>query len=152
MLHCYCRAETMRRRWGKAAVAIYDRVNAFFRHPGRRRRAAEPFEQINNSGPRYWGTHLRKWVYTSVWWERQSYRFSRRRHWNYERRNVFVYVRRWKRRKKTKWTLPIFNLAYQRETLKRINSLKDALILSLPIELRCSSLISSALESLEKIQ
>lgn len=29
---------------GKAAAAIYDGVNAFFRHPGRRRRAAEPFE------------------------------------------------------------------------------------------------------------
>jgi hypothetical protein len=42
-----------------------------------------------------------------------------------ELRKGFVYVRRWKRRKKTKWTLPIFNLLHQRETLKRLNSSKD---------------------------
>jgi hypothetical protein len=85
--------------------------------------SAETFQWINNFGLKVQGIEVHTYERQFIQVCDESGKvlaLSRRRHWT--AKGLFIYVRRWKRRNKTKWTLPIFNLLHQRETLKRLNS------------------------------
>ena len=94
--------------------------------PPRRRRAAAPFQWINNFGPRYWGTHLWASVYTSVWWERQSSCFSRRRHWAAKGFCICPPMEATEAAEEDEMDSAHFQFAVSKETLKKFISSKDS--------------------------